>query len=116
MSQSIKKLIVSSCANYIDGGCILWDRSCPLIAGGIYNGKKIPAADCSCPYFEKSVLPADKTLEAIYHKTEAVLNKTCKGCGKDFAAVSNRAVYCSDLCRRSARRSTFVKANQNRPI
>ncbi len=116
MSHSIKQLITKSCANYVDGGCILWDKPCPLIAGGTYNGKKIPASDCSCPYFEKSVLPADKTVEAIYYSKDTVLNKSCKACGKGFNSVSNRATYCSDLCRRSARRSTFVKANQNRPI
>jgi hypothetical protein len=114
MEQNIKQLVTSSCANFIDGGCILLDRECPLISGGEYRGKKIPANDCSCTYFEKAVLPADKTLEAIYCGKETVLNKVCKSCGKGFNSVSNRAVYCGDLCRQSARRSTFIKANRNR--
>ncbi|WP_082683460.1 cysteine-rich VLP protein [Fictibacillus sp. FJAT-27399] len=114
MEQSIKQLVTSSCANYINGKCILLDRECQLISGGEYRGKKIPASDCSCTYFEKSVLPANKTLEAIYYGKQSVQNKSCKGCGKGFNSVSNRAVYCGDSCRRSARRSTFIKANQKR--
>ncbi|WP_163528809.1 cysteine-rich VLP protein [Halobacillus ihumii] len=114
MEKELKKLITNSCANYIDRSCILFDRECPLISGGEYRGKKIPASDCSCAYFEKAVLPADKTLEAMYYCKETVLNKTCKGCGKGFNSVSNRAVYCSDSCRKSARKSTHVKYNRKR--
>lgn len=114
MEKELKKLITSNCANYIDGNCILLDIECPLISGGKYRGKKVPVKDCSCLYFEKAVLPADKTVEAIYYGKDSVLNKTCKGCGKGFNSVSNRAVYCGDTCRNSARRSTFVKANRNR--
>ena len=79
MTKSLKKLITSTCANYIDGNCILLDKECPLISGGTYRNKEIPASDCSCTYFEKSVLPANKTLEAIYYGKETVLNKLCKG-------------------------------------
>ncbi|MGV2443231.1 UNVERIFIED_CONTAM: hypothetical protein FO527_03785 [Bacillus sp. ATCC 13368] len=114
MEKEIKKLITSTCANFIDGNCILLDRECPLISGGVYRNKKIPASDCSCTYFEKSVLPANKTLEAIYYGKETVLNKTCKGCGKGFNSVSNRAVYCSDVCRKSARKNTHIKYNHKR--
>lgn len=112
--MKLKKLITSSCANYVDGICILHDKPCPLISGGEYRGKKIPARDCSCTYFEKAVLPIDKALEDVYYGKETVLNKVCKGCGKGFNSVSNRAVYCSDTCRHSARKKTFIKANQKR--
>ncbi|MCM2982304.1 cysteine-rich VLP domain-containing protein [Niallia circulans] len=114
MEKEIKKLIISSCANYIDGNCALLDRECPLISGGEYRGKKIPANDCSCTYLEESILPLDKTAESIYYGKETVLNKSCIGCGKGFNSVSNRAVYCSDICRGSARKKTFIKANQKR--
>jgi Cysteine-rich VLP len=114
LEKEIKKLITSSCANYVDGICLLLDKECPLITGGEYRGKQIPASDCSCTYFEKAVLPADKTQEAIYYCKDTVLNKVCKSCGKGFNSVSNRGVYCGDICRQSARRSTFVKANRNR--
>jgi hypothetical protein len=112
--ETLKKLITESCASYSNGDCLLLDRECPLISGGEYRGKKIPANDCSCTYFEKAVLPADKTLEAIYYGKETVLYKSCKGCGKGFNSVSNRAVYCSDICRQSARKKTFIIANQKR--
>jgi hypothetical protein len=111
--SNIKNLITSSCANYVDGKCLLLDKECPLISGGEYRGNKIPASDCSCTYFEKAVLPADTTVQAIYYGNDT-LTKKCKGCGKGFNSVSNRAVYCGDICRQSARRSTFVKANRNR--
>lgn len=114
MEKELKKLVTTNCANYIDGKCILLDRECPLICGGEYRGKKIPASDCSCTYFEKAVLPANKTLEAFYYGKETVLNKLCKGCGKGFNSISNRAIYCGDKCRHSARRSSFIKANQKR--
>ncbi|UTV31685.1 cysteine-rich VLP protein [Bacillus altitudinis] len=114
MKTEIKKLVTTNCANYIDGNCVLLDRECPLIVGGEYRGKKIAASDCSCTYFEKAVLPANKTVEAVYFGKETVLNKSCKGCGKGFNSVSNRAVYCSDICKRSARKSTHIKYNQKR--
>lgn len=112
--ETIRKLVTTSCANYVDGNCILLDKECPLISGGEYRGKKIPAKDCSCTYFEKAVLPANKTLEAVYYGKDTVLNKSCKGCGKGFNSVSNRSVYCGDICRKSARNKTFIKANRNR--
>lgn len=114
MKQSIKKLVVSNCANHIDGNCVINDKPCPLIYGGNYGDNKIPASDCSCEYFKQSVLPANKTVEALYYGKEIVLNKSCKGCGKAFNSVSNRAIYCGDLCRKSARRSTHVKYNHKR--
>jgi hypothetical protein len=113
MEKEIKKLIKTSCANYIDGQCALFGKECTLIDGGEYRGKKIPVTDNNCSYFEKYVLPADKVLEAMYQGKE-IMSKNCQGCGKGFNSVSNRAVYCSDNCRKSARRSTFVKANQKR--
>ncbi|USK27365.1 hypothetical protein LIT32_18020 [Bacillus sp. CMF21] len=113
MEKEIKKLIKTSCSNYVDGQCALFGRECPLIDGGTYRGKKIPVTDNSCSYFELYVLPADKALEAEYHGKET-LSKKCKGCGKGFNSVANRAVYCGDNCRKSARRSTYVKANQKR--
>jgi hypothetical protein len=113
MEKEIKKLIKTSCANYTDGRCALFGKECPLIDGGEYRGKKIPVTDNSCSYFEKFVLPADKALEAKYHG-KGVMSKKCKGCRTSFNSVSNRAVYCGDKCRKSARRLTFVKANQKR--
>jgi hypothetical protein len=116
MKTEFKKLVTTSCANYVDGNCVLLDRDCPLINGGEYRGKMIPASDCSCTYFEKAVLPANKTVEAIYYGNgkETVHNKLCKGCGKGFNSVSNRAVYCSDICRQSARKSTHIRYNHKR--
>ncbi|MES1046747.1 hypothetical protein FOA22_20005 [Heyndrickxia oleronia] len=114
MEKDIKQLVTKSCANFIDGKCILLDRECPLLVGGEYRGKKIAASDCSCTYFEKDVLPSNKTVEAFYYGKETVLNKSCKGCGKGFNSVSNRSAYCSDICRKSARKKTFIKANQKR--
>lgn len=114
MEQTIKKMVTSSCANYIDGKCILLNRECPLISGGEYRGKKIAASDCTCIYFERSVLPANRAVKAVYYGKDTVLNKTCKSCDKGFNSVSNRAVYCSDICRKSARKRTHIKYNQTR--
>ncbi|MDD9312575.1 cysteine-rich VLP protein [Cytobacillus firmus] len=114
MKTEIKKLVTTNCANYIDGKCLLLDRDCHLINSGEYRGKKIPASDCSCSYFEKAVLPANKTVEAVYFGKETVLNKSCKGCGKGFNSVSNRAVYCSVICKRSARKWTHIRYNSKR--
>lgn len=112
--QTIKKLITSSCANFVDGNCIFLDKPCPLIHGGTYKNKKIPASDCSYTYFEKSVLPANATVQAVYYGKKTVHNKKCRGCGNGFNSVSNRTVYCSDSCRDSARKKTFIKANKKR--
>ena len=114
MEKDIKQLVTSSCANYVGGKCVLSDRECPLIVGGEYRGKKIPASSCSCTYFEKAVLPDNKTAEAVYYDKETILNKSCKGCGVRFHSVSNRAVYCSDICKKAARNKTHVKYNQKR--
>ncbi|WLR56511.1 cysteine-rich VLP protein [Mesobacillus subterraneus] len=114
MCNAIKKLVRTSCANYVAGHCALLDKECPLISGGEYRGKEIPASDCSCSYFEKAVLPSHITAEAIYYGKEAVIDKFCIGCGKGFNAVSNRTVYCSDICRKSARKQSHVKYNQKR--
>lgn len=114
MIKGIKQLVISACANFIDGKCILLGKECPLISGGDYRGKHIPANDCSCTYFERAVLPANKTVEAIYYGKKTVQNKSCKGCGRGFNSVSNRAVYCSDICRQSARKSTHIRYNHKR--
>ncbi|PFP44841.1 hypothetical protein COK01_26360 [Priestia megaterium] len=110
---TIKKLITSTCANYVDGMCVIKDRPCPLVHGATYRDHVIPASEFTCDYFETAVLPADKTLEAKYHGQET-LSKKCKGCGTSFNSVSNRAVYCSDTCRKSARKKTHIKHNNKR--
>jgi len=114
MEHDLKYVVTKSCANYVNGKCVLSDRECPIISGGEYRGKRIPASDCSCAYFEKAVLPASKTAEAIYYGKEIVLNKSCKGCRGKFHSVSNRALYCSDICKKAARKKTHVKYNQKR--
>jgi hypothetical protein len=110
----IKMLIKNTCANYLDGNCLLLDNACPLIRGGEYRGKHIQANDCSCHYFENSVLLENPTTEAIYYGKETVLNKVCNGCGRRFNTVSNRAVYCGDVCRKLARKRTHVNYNRKR--
>ena len=111
--KTIKKLIITTCANYIDGKCIIKDLPCPLVYGATYRNHTFQPSEFTCDYFEKSVLPANKTLEAEYHGQDT-LTKKCKGCGKGFNSISNRAIYCGDLCRKSARKKTFIKANQKR--
>jgi hypothetical protein len=116
--MTIKDLIINECANYSNGKCLIKDRLCPLIHGGVYNGYKIPAEDFSCTYFETHVLPADKTLEAIYYGKETapvkMVDKNCKGCGKAFKSTSNKALYCGDICRKSANRKSHRKYNRKR--
>ncbi|MCY9097630.1 hypothetical protein MOE49_00790 [Bacillus inaquosorum] len=115
---TIQELVKKSCATYVNGECALLGSECPLIGGTEYRGKKIPASDFNCNYFEQYVLPLDKTLEAVYYGKETVpvmtVNKNCKGCGKAFKSVSNRAVYCGDICRESARKKSHRKYNHKR--
>ncbi|WP_172970962.1 cysteine-rich VLP protein [Bacillus sp. THAF10] len=114
MKKKIKKLVVSNCANYTNGNCVLLDKKCPIVIGGSYRGNDIPPSDCSCSYFTTSVLPIDKAIEAQYYGRPTQDKKKCKSCGTQFATASNRATYCGDSCRKSARNKTHIKYNQNR--
>ncbi|MGM0922861.1 MAG: hypothetical protein ACQEWW_16880 [Bacillota bacterium] len=104
MEKEIKKLIKTSCANFIEGKCALFGAECPLIDGGEYRGKKIPVTDNSCSFFEKFVLPSDKALEAEYHGKE-IKRKNCKKCGESYSgSKSNHCEFCRETIKRDKAR------------
>ncbi|MEH7374932.1 cysteine-rich VLP protein [Neobacillus drentensis] len=98
----LARLARNSCATYNDGACAL--QQCGLCVVTI---KTDTLPGNVCPYFMKSVLPADAPLMNEYleyfpkdyplQKTKKKLS-TCQRCNEQFQKRSNSAKYCDD-CR-----------------
>ena len=100
----IRSLVINECANYDSkGGCLPKDRPCYMLEAK-YSGK-------FCQYFESSVLPFDKELEASLNRKPM---KICKQCGKKFP-INGKQVYCSDSCKakgRNAANAAWMRKNR----
>ncbi len=119
-SLAVRRLVIDLCANHSreqsdvrDYCCLEWTQGnrCVLM---LETGAR-------CGYFERSVLPVDRRLEALYwaeRRAQAggyrltqvqacvaldTLSSpvlTCERCGKQFEAASNRQKYCPP-CRKA---------------
>src|SRR4051794_4740529 len=102
--KKVKALAKSTCASFIDGGCV-FDGQCDYF--------KKCGASISCEYFEESVLPGDKALEEAYKEQHGIIyieksigkyDRTCKNCGSEFKTDSRNGLTCSDACRTALRK------------
>jgi len=120
MELDIKRLAVNECANherkfnsFINACLVRQNLKC------VFFFEDHPR----CKYFEETVLPLDKRLEALYHadrearaygsqltkqRKRAILEETawvgkvrgkCERCGEEFPAANNRQKYCPS-CRK----------------
>lgn len=103
--RKVKHLVTSCCANYDpEYGCLPLDSGCYMFGVGFTSSPL-------CRYFRDAVLPTEPELEAVF---QPVPLKTCKQCGRKFAA-NGRRVYCSDTCAAEARRKqTATKVRKHR--
>ena len=92
---TIKKLVVSDCANYCHKyGCLPLEDACVMLHKcwtGAY-----------CKYFQNEVLPLDPVLEAAL-TGEGLHTRLCAICGTSFVIRTNK-VYCSAACSAKAHR------------
>lgn len=103
--QRIKKLIVSTCANYDkEYGCLPLDCDCPMF-GIYYTNSGL------CTWLRGALLPTVPELQAVFESKQL---KVCKECGKSFVAQGKR-VYCSEKCTEDARRKqTAARVRKHR--
>jgi hypothetical protein len=111
--QHLHHFICAECAAYFSNGpedkkhfCVHRDGACKLLGDS-------PAR---CRYLEEAVLPIDTVGSARAEYTLAVEGTSkppvapyakraiCIHCGNPFTAPHNRDMYCSDECRRAARK------------
>jgi hypothetical protein len=87
---SIRKLVITLCANYYpDYGCLPLDAPCYMLdkwETGSY-----------CKYFTRGVLPLNPMLEASIFDCEAPESDICASCGKSFIP-QGKQLYCSAAC------------------
>jgi len=93
---AIRKLVISSCANYdSEYGCLPLDCDCYML------GKSWTGAYCK--YFQNAVLPLDPALSVSLTGGGTMGICTCAFCGSPFPA-NNRRAYCSEACAGKAQR------------
>jgi len=93
---AIRKLVISSCANYdSEYGCLPLDCPCYMF-GKWWTG-------AYCKYFQNAVLPLDPVLEATLTGRETPEQDICVACGGTFIPNGKQA-YCSPACAATARR------------
>lgn len=93
---AVKRLAKSTCASFIDGGCVLTGGACDYFAS---YGR-----DISCDYFESSVLGNDPILEQAYKVQHGITHRedkantanvgNCVKCGTAYVKSGNRQLYC----------------------
>lgn len=95
---TICNLVKSQCANYDkEYGCLPLDCPCYMI-GKCWTG-------AYCKYFCKAVLPLNPELEASITNPGKCDFKICPVCGGTYSPNTSQ-VYCSDICRQTARRAS----------
>lgn len=112
--KSSAKLAHRSCSTYANGACLINDGPCNYETDA-------PLACTRCPFFERSILPSDSSLERQYQNVlsgvdvesgkATTYNKTCKECGGRFESTSKNRVYC-DGCKNKRRKRQTHKAVQ----
>lgn len=107
--KKVKSLAKTTCASFIDGGCVF---------GGPCDYFTKYGKSASCDYFEGSVLPADKELEQEYKQQHGIsyieksigeYERTCKHCAEEFRTDSRNILTCSDACRTALRKESKGK-------
>ncbi len=120
IARRVKRLMAEQCVNHANEQNGIHDYCCLERTPG-YRCAYVVDDAARCNYFETSVLPVDRELEALYHadrkaradgydltrlQVAATLEPikrppvTCARCGKSFEAASNRQKYCPS-CRRA---------------
>ncbi len=105
--KSIRNAVACKCANYdSEYGCLPLDAGCYMFS--------VRHTDSGlCRYFKECVLPTEPELEAAFSPGRKQM-RTCRQCGRQFAAGSRRA-YCSDLCASQARKQqTAARVRKHR--
>lgn len=106
-SMNRKQLVKANCANYrADGMCVLRDIPCPLITAFNYKGHEFPTDEAQCNYYDTHVAPP------LYRTDEWTATqpakrysyRDCNICGTRYQARSSRSKYCSEGCKRIARK------------
>ncbi|PNE04615.1 hypothetical protein C1Y47_24920 [Priestia megaterium] len=106
-----KQVIKRSCANYKDGICLIRNIKCPLVTPFEYRGKEFPCEEVECSYFNKFVAPGIQ--ENIETDVTVYSYRECAICEKQFKPKSSVSKYCSDRCKKVARRRTNNKYYMN---
>lgn len=106
-----KQVVKKECANYKEGICLIRDVECPLVTTFKYRGKEFPCEEAECSYFDKYV--ALGTKEDIETGETVYSYKECAICEKQFKPKSSVSKYCSDRCKKVARRRTNNKYYMN---
>ena len=111
------QLAKAECCNYLSTGpyglphyCLLY-RRCRVVT----------AAKTPCAWFAEAVAPQDDQAQAEYRAVisgeappmgRAQRRAVCETCGEVFGARANSAKYCSDSCRRVARKEQYRASKQ----
>ena len=99
---AIRKLVISSCANYDrEYECLPLEGRCYMCTIG-FNTSGL------CKYFRNAVLPLDPELESVFTGIET---KVCTHCGKSFP-LQGRRLYCCGACTDAARRAATARRVQ----
>ena len=93
---AIKKLVVSTCANYdAQYSCLPLDCDCVMLHKCWTGG--------GCKYFRDAVLPLDPILEATLTSRDTPARELCAACGKPFIP-DGKQFYCSAVCQKEGNR------------
>lgn len=106
-----KDKVKKSCSNYKEGMCLIRDTECPLVSGFTYRGYEVPDEEIQCDYFNSFVDPqqeATAITKTVYSK------KVCAICENHFKPKSSVSKYCSDYCKRIAKRRTNSRYYMNK--
>ncbi|WP_226619746.1 hypothetical protein [Cytobacillus firmus] len=108
LQSDLDRLAAESCASRAGNRCLLLPGNCIYFAAtGIGR----------CGYFERSVLPADPSLQSRYaaqFQLESDQNiGTCASCGTSYEKRSNRQKYCGH-CGESERRKRKAASERQR--
>ena len=103
LDKQIRQTIGKNCANYINGKCLFAidsDNRCTYERDYSYLGHR------RCVYFEESILPEDKILEAKYWEEVTGDRKirndnidNCERCGEEMIKSHGKQKYCDDCAK-----------------
>jgi hypothetical protein len=92
--SAIKKLVISSCANYCrEYGCLQLNDAC-------YMQRKVWTG-AYCKYFRTAVLPLNPKLKVAL--IDGGEKQSCEYCGVDFHTNGKR-IYCGANCAKKAQK------------
>lgn len=119
--EKARQLAAAECTNFESKSCLVLDGPCVFASAD---------GEHRCRWFEEAVLPPDPALREAYvrpygegaadkegrealQQARKALEKPCSRCGKPFVPRNNFDRYCSDICRREARKEGVKAAVKN---